>query len=163
MNASDQRELDAAFSAIAQSHADAALMGADPFFFNQRQEITALAARYGIPAVYEQRPFAEAGGLISYGTSLTGIYRQAAGNVGRILEGARPADLPVQDPTRFELVINLKTAKELGLAVPPTILARADEVIELVVAARLQSGATKPDPDPRLSRHTATTAPSLGS
>jgi putative tryptophan/tyrosine transport system substrate-binding protein len=130
INASDQRELDAAFLAIGQSHADAVIAGSDPFFYNQRQEIAALAARYRIPAVYEQRPFAEAGGLISYGSSITGTYRQAAAYVGRILGGANPADLPVQDPTKFELVINLKTAQALGLTVPQTLLARADEVIE---------------------------------
>ena len=129
VTASSEEELDAAFSA-ARSRGGALVVGPDPFFFDQRPLLAALAARHGIPAIFELRQFADAGGLISYGTSLTGIYRQAAGYVARILKGAKPADLPVQQPTRFELVINLKTARALGLTVPQSLLARADEVIE---------------------------------
>jgi len=129
-NASDERELDAAFSAIAQSHADALFVGSDPFFYNRRQEIAALTLRAGIPAIYELREYVAAGGLVSYGTRLDDAYRQTAGYVGRILAGTKPSDLPVQEPTRFELVVNLKTAEALGIKIPPSILARADEVIE---------------------------------
>jgi len=129
-SAGNERELDDAFSAIAQSHADALFVGSDPFFYNRRQEIAALAFRAGIPAIYELRDYVAAGGLISYGTRLDDAYRQTAGYVGRILAGTKPADLPVQEPTRFELVVNLKTAEALGLKVPPSILSRADEVIE---------------------------------
>ena len=128
LKASSESEIDAAFASPSQ--ADALLVGNDPFFMSRREQLVALAARYAVPAMYEWREFVAAGGLISYGTSRTGTWRRFGNYAGKILKGAKPADLPVEQPTRFELVVNLNTAKALGLTVPPSILSRADEVIE---------------------------------
>jgi ABC-type uncharacterized transport system substrate-binding protein len=128
--ASSESAINAAFATATQLHAGALLVGTDAFFNSQRDKIVALAARHSIPTVYEQRDFALAGGLMSYGTNLANGYRQAGAYVGRILKGEKPGDLPVVQSTKFEFVINLKTAKALGLTVPEGLLNAADEVIE---------------------------------
>ncbi|MBV9480214.1 MAG: ABC transporter substrate-binding protein [Acidobacteria bacterium] len=130
LNATSPTELDAVLAKSEQGDAAALLVGTDPFFNSRRAQIVELIAGLALPAIYEWREFVDAGGLMSYGPSLSGAYHQVGVYVGRILKGEKPADLPVMQPVRFELVINLKTAKALGLAVPHSLLAGADEVIE---------------------------------
>jgi putative ABC transport system substrate-binding protein len=130
LKAGAEGEIDAAFATLVQLHAGALVLAPDPFLNSRREQLVALAALYAVPAIYDFRENAAAGGLISYGPSLAGTWRQLGIYAGKILNGAKATDLPVQQPTKFELVINLKTAKALGLTVPLSINARADEVIE---------------------------------
>jgi putative ABC transport system substrate-binding protein len=130
LDASTEGEIDAAFEKLIELRAGGLLVSNDAFLFSQRDQIVALAARHAVPAIYGVREFAAAGGLMSYGLDLADLYRQLGTYAGRILKGAKPADLPVQQVARVEFVINLKTAKTLGLTFPITLLGRADEVIE---------------------------------
>jgi putative tryptophan/tyrosine transport system substrate-binding protein len=130
VNASNPNEIATAFAAMSEHGASALVVGADPLFLNERDQLIVLAARYRLPAIYTQREFATIGGLMTYGVRFPENYRQAGLYVGRIINGEKPGDLPVVQPTRFELVINLKTAKSLGFDIPAKLLAVADEVIE---------------------------------
>ena len=130
VEATTAEELDIAFASAAAQHADAIIVFGDALTVNNAPRVTALAAKHRLPAIYLFRQFVTNGGLISYGPDLADLFLRAGGYVDKILKGTKPSDLPVEQPTKFELVINMKTAKALGLTVPPSLLARADEVIE---------------------------------
>jgi putative ABC transport system substrate-binding protein len=130
LNASNVGEIDAAFGTLARERPDAFMVINDPLFTSRRTQIVLLATRHAVPAIYSSRDYAEAGGLMSYSTNFSEVYYQIGVYTGRILKGAKPADLPVAQSTKFELVINLQAARALSLEVPPMLLARADEVIE---------------------------------
>jgi putative ABC transport system substrate-binding protein len=130
LNASTSREIDAAFATFVRERPDAVFVGLDVFFISRRAQLVNLASRHAVPATYSSRQFAEIGGLMSYGTNIADAWRQIGVYTGRILKGAKPADLPVVQASKFELVINHQTARMLGLPVPPALIARADEVIE---------------------------------
>jgi putative tryptophan/tyrosine transport system substrate-binding protein len=130
LTASTKPEITPVFSDVVQKRADALLISADPLFASRPVQLAILAARHAMPTIYALREFAEAGGLMSYGSNFTDLFRQAGTYMGRVLKGEKPADLPIVQATKFELVLNLQTAETLGLTVPPTLLALADEVIE---------------------------------
>jgi putative ABC transport system substrate-binding protein len=130
VKAGTEGEIDAAFASLTELHVGALVVASDSFFSNRCEQIVALASRHAVATIYDWREFAVSGGLISYGISFADAYRQLGTYAGKILHGAKPADLPVQQPTKFELVVNLRTAKALGLTIPQSVLGRADEVIE---------------------------------